>query len=140
MMSWTDQEMCLSVLARLYARVRRVGSDRLEPLERAVLDAARRTCNAADGVAERARRWRPPASAELMRRTTVAAGGGCSYCLDEMTLEQGSPKEATIDHLVPRCKGGTDDPANLVIACRSCNSRKGGRTPEQAGMRLMASL
>jgi len=35
------------------------------------------------------------------------------------------------DHVVPVCQGGTDDVDNLVLACNSCNSRKGGRTPEQ---------
>ncbi len=30
-----------------------------------------------------------------------------------------------VDHLIPIARGGTDDPANLVAACRSCNARKG---------------
>jgi 5-methylcytosine-specific restriction endonuclease McrA len=36
-----------------------------------------------------------------------------------------------------RCLGGTDELENLVMACRDCNIRKGGRTPEQAGMVLL---
>ncbi|GAB4332615.1 MAG: HNH endonuclease [Calditrichia bacterium] len=43
----------------------------------------------------------------------------------------------TIDHVVPKQFGGKDDWENLVIACQSCNHRKGNRTPEQAGMRLL---
>jgi 5-methylcytosine-specific restriction endonuclease McrA len=43
----------------------------------------------------------------------------------------------TIDHKVPQTKGGTNDDSNLVVACKRCNSRKGARTPEQAGMRLI---
>lgn len=39
-----------------------------------------------------------------------------------------------IDHVVPVCQGGTDAPDNLVASCASCNMKKGGRTPEQAGM------
>lgn len=34
---------------------------------------------------------------------------------------------ATIDHVIPLCKGGSDDLENLVIACMSCNSRKGSK-------------
>lgn len=37
----------------------------------------------------------------------------------------------TLDHVMPRSRGGSSDPANLVPACRSCNSRKGARTPEE---------
>ncbi len=42
----------------------------------------------------------------------------------------------SVDHVVPRCQGGTDDIENLVVACMACNRRKGGRTPQQAGMVL----
>lgn len=56
-------------------------------------------------------------------------GRACRYC--------GSAEAPTIDHVRPRCQGGGDGPDNLVVACRSCNSRKGGRTPEQAGMVLL---
>lgn len=54
----------------------------------------------------------------------------CAYCgtrSDRMT----------IDHVVPLSLGGDSHPSNLVPACSSCNSRKGGRTPEQAGMVLV---
>jgi hypothetical protein len=55
-------------------------------------------------------------------------GSACRYC--------GSSSRLTIDHVHPRKQGGSDDAANLAVACRSCNSKKGGRTPEQAGMTL----
>jgi hypothetical protein len=55
-------------------------------------------------------------------------GNTCSYC--------GLECVPTIDHVVPRSRGGDDTPSNLVVACRSCNSRKGARTPEEAGMVL----
>jgi hypothetical protein len=42
----------------------------------------------------------------------------------------------SIDHLTPRCQGGETSWRNCVAACLSCNQRKGGRTLEQAGMRL----
>jgi hypothetical protein len=55
-------------------------------------------------------------------------GEVCRYC--------GRTENLSVDHVVPRCQGGGDQLENLVVACRSCNSRKGGRTPEQAGMVL----
>lgn len=42
-----------------------------------------------------------------------------------------------IDHVLPVHFGGTSDPENLVLACDNCNARKGWKTLEQAGMRLL---
>lgn len=56
-------------------------------------------------------------------------GHRCRYC--------GATDDLTIDHLIPRCRGGNDKPSNLVVACRSCNSSKGARTPNEAGMTLL---
>lgn len=56
-------------------------------------------------------------------------GNKCRYC--------GSTDRLTVDHVIPRVMGGSDCATNLVVACRSCNSSKGGRTPDQAGMRLL---
>lgn len=47
-----------------------------------------------------------------------------------------SSRATTVDHVVPLCQGGKTSWQNLVAACLSCNQFKGGRTPEQAGMRL----
>lgn len=47
-----------------------------------------------------------------------------------------SRRATTVDHVVPRCQGGTNTWNNLVACCRECNALKGGRTPEQAGMQL----
>lgn len=55
-------------------------------------------------------------------------GNACRYC--------GRSGRLSIDHLIPRCQGGGDGEENLVVACWDCNSRKRGRTPEQAGMSL----
>ena len=44
----------------------------------------------------------------------------------------------TRDHVMPLSKGGRDIWENVVSACFHCNSRKGGRTPQQAGMPLLA--
>jgi len=56
----------------------------------------------------------------------------CQYCGDQ------PPKsELTIDHVVPRVQGGDTTWENVVCACKSCNLRKGARTPSQANMRLL---
>jgi HNH endonuclease len=51
----------------------------------------------------------------------------CRYC--------GAAADS-VDHVVPRRKGGSHDDDNLVAACRMCNSRKQHRTPDEAGMQL----
>lgn len=57
----------------------------------------------------------------------------CMYC------GQRYPKsELTRDHVTPMSGGGGDVWTNVVAACRRCNNHKGGRTPEQAGMQLLA--
>jgi len=53
----------------------------------------------------------------------------CQYC--------GSTRRLTIDHIVPRCRGGGDSWENLVVACSSCNTKKGDTPLEQTGMRLL---
>ena len=66
----------------------------------------------------------------------VRGGATCRYCRRALRNHGQARDGATWDHVVPVCQGGTDDETNLVIACRYCNSKKGGRTPEQAGMVL----
>lgn len=59
----------------------------------------------------------------------------CRYCgLTVNWADRRGAQGGTYDHVTPR---GDDSLENLVVACRSCNSRKGGRTPEQAGMPLL---
>jgi len=52
----------------------------------------------------------------------------CQYC--------GARSKLTIDHVIPRSKGGTDSWENLVVACSSCNTKKGSMFLEQTGMKL----
>ncbi len=59
----------------------------------------------------------------------------CLYCGQ---VGNGRGVTLTRDHVVPRVQGGRDTWENVVTACRVCNGRKGGRTPEQAGMPLLA--
>jgi 5-methylcytosine-specific restriction endonuclease McrA len=52
----------------------------------------------------------------------------CQYC--------GSTSDLTFDHVVPEAQGGAKNWTNIVTACLECNTRKGSRTPEEAGMFL----
>lgn len=58
-------------------------------------------------------------------------GGRCQFC-----GRKPKPDEITVDHLVPRSRGGISCFENCVLACIFCNLKKAGRTPEEAGMRL----
>ena len=53
----------------------------------------------------------------------------CQYCGKET-------RQLTIDHVIPRYRGGQHTWENVVSACIACNRRKAGRTPEEAGMKL----
>ncbi len=54
----------------------------------------------------------------------------CQYCGKET-------HQLTLDHIIPRYRGGEHTWENVVSACISCNRRKAGRTPKEAGMRLI---
>jgi len=57
----------------------------------------------------------------------------CLYCGQQFARQM-----LTRDHVLPLSRGGQDLWENVVTACFQCNSRKGGRTPQQAGMPLLA--
>ena len=57
----------------------------------------------------------------------------CQYCGRKPLV-----KDLNLDHVKPRSQGGTATWENLVTSCRRCNFRKGGLTPEGAGMRLLS--
>lgn len=56
----------------------------------------------------------------------------CQYCGTQLPKSQ-----LTIDHVVPQSRKGADTWENLTVACVPCNVRKGNRTPDEAGMRLL---
>jgi 5-methylcytosine-specific restriction endonuclease McrA len=62
---------------------------------------------------------------EIFRRDSYT----CQYCGKKTT-------KLTIDHVMPRHRGGEHTWTNLVAACPACNRRKGGRTPREANMAL----
>lgn len=43
----------------------------------------------------------------------------------------------TVDHIIPKARGGTDSWENMVCACTSCNNKKGNRTPSEANLRML---
>ena len=68
----------------------------------------------------------------LTRKNIIKRDGGlCQYCGCKAEL-------MTVDHVVPKIRGGKDVWENLVASCQRCNNRKGQRTPEQAKMKLLS--
>ena len=57
-------------------------------------------------------------------------GHSCQYC--------GKKDHLTLDHVIPKSKGGETSWKNLVTACSRCNSNKGDRTPTEANMKLQS--
>ncbi|MHB8492553.1 MAG: HNH endonuclease [Solirubrobacteraceae bacterium] len=66
---------------------------------------------------------------KITRRAVFARDGwACQYC--------GSRSNLTVDHVIPRSKGGPSSWENIVASCGPCNRRKGDRLLAQAGMKL----
>jgi 5-methylcytosine-specific restriction endonuclease McrA len=73
-------------------------------------------------------------SLPVSRRTVLARDQyTCQYCSKQPTR-----KDLTIDHVLPRSRGGEAIWTNVVTACLGCNNRKGNRTPEEARMKLLS--
>lgn len=71
----------------------------------------------------------PYKSVMLTRHNIFRRDGNCCvYC--------GDSRDLTLDHVLPKSKGGPTNWNNLVTACKRCNSRKGNATPEEANMPL----
>lgn len=87
-----------------------------------------------------------PATIRLNSRVSVKSGPprfrkkvlfnrddwSCQYCSKK--LGRGS---VTIDHIVPKCKGGKTTWKNCVVCCKMCNKNKGPQSPQEAGMQLI---
>ncbi|MFN0010054.1 MAG: HNH endonuclease [Phycisphaerales bacterium] len=75
----------------------------------------------------------PAQQVKLNRRNLFARDRNqCQYCGRFFPTN-----DLSIDHVLPRSLGGGDSWDNLVCACIRCNARKGGRTPEQAHMKMV---
>lgn len=82
------------------------------------------------GLAEVRNQYVPP----LNNRTLFKRDANlCLYCGIQFQT-----RDLTRDHITPLSQGGRDRWRNVATACRRCNNHKGGRTPEQAGMQLIA--
>jgi 5-methylcytosine-specific restriction endonuclease McrA len=65
----------------------------------------------------------------------------CGYCgVKSGMMNRGkvlNKNDFSIDHIIPRSRGGKDTWTNTICACAACNHRKGNRLPHEAGMRLL---
>ncbi len=76
---------------------------------------------------------RPAGRVKFNRRNLFARDENrCQYCGRHQPVS-----ELSLDHVMPRSRGGESSWTNVVVACTGCNARKGGRTPAEAGMRLV---
>lgn len=73
-------------------------------------------------------RWMHRRSSLCTKSAIKARDQMCAYC---------GGKAETVDHVLPRSRGGTLTWDNAVAACVRCNHRKADRTPEEAGMTLL---
>jgi 5-methylcytosine-specific restriction endonuclease McrA len=75
----------------------------------------------------------PRRTVKFNRRNIFARDGNrCQYCGRRFPSS-----ELSLDHVVPRSRGGASTWENMVCACTRCNARKGGRLPGEAGMKLI---
>jgi 5-methylcytosine-specific restriction endonuclease McrA len=76
----------------------------------------------------------PKSTVRFNRKNLFARDGyRCQYCGQTRPMSQ-----LSLDHVVPRSQGGKTTWENVVCSCTGCNSRKGGRTPQEAAMRLLS--
>ena len=74
----------------------------------------------------------PRHSRPLSRKNIFLRDGyTCQYCQNTFPASQ-----LTLDHVIPRSRGGPTSWENLVTCCIECNKKKGDQTPEEAGMKL----
>jgi 5-methylcytosine-specific restriction endonuclease McrA len=77
----------------------------------------------------------PQTTLRFNRRNIFARDGHqCQYCGRGLPSQQMS-----LDHVIPRSRGGETSWENIVCSCVDCNTRKGGRTPQEARMKLIAT-
>lgn len=80
-------------------------------------------------VAKKVRKGLSPTKLNIAIRDSYT----CQYCCDELE----SLSDCTLDHVIPKSRGGQNTWENLVTACGHCNRKKANNTPAEAGMTLM---
>ena len=73
------------------------------------------------------RRHRPYNHPSIRSLVWDMTDGRCAYC----GVQTNPFRDFTVDHIMPRCQGGTDDLTNLLPCCAACNSAKGGMDPQR---------
>lgn len=77
-------------------------------------------------------KYNPFRRVELNRRNLFKRDkNSCVYC--------GSKEELTIDHVMPKSRGGRTTWDNVVTACHKCNNKKDNKTPEEAGLKMKSN-
>ena len=77
------------------------------------------------------RKWRQP---RFRKRVLFNRDNWrCQYCNTPLVA-----KTVTIEHVLPSSRGGHTSWTNCVTACKPCNRKKGSKTPEEAGMKLLS--
>jgi 5-methylcytosine-specific restriction endonuclease McrA len=76
--------------------------------------------------------WRKRSAPFNRRNVLIRDRHICQYCSERFTSQ-----ELTYEHVLPRSRGGATSWLNISMACVPCNQRKGNRTPEEAGMKLI---
>lgn len=104
------------------------------------LDTVARFCSLKCANDAQGRAETPRNAFKIGRRARFAIYEACDWtcqlCLSPVRPDEDSnhPRYPTLDHIVPRARGGSDDPENLRLACRQCNTRRGtniGWTPTE---------
>jgi len=75
-------------------------------------------------------KWKAGAKPKAARRWRVKTlikkyDGKCAHCNVSVIFDHRHPKQASVDHIVPLSKSGTEDFKNLQLLCRKCNNIKG---------------
>lgn len=75
----------------------------------------------------------PQEKVKLTRKAVIVRDNNtCQYCGKKFATSK-----LSIDHIIPRSRGGKSTWSNVVAACSNCNMKKAGKTPEEAGMKLI---
>jgi 5-methylcytosine-specific restriction endonuclease McrA len=109
------------------------GVAQAEEMNHAEVHSASNTVSVPSVIRLLAYRHIPQQSRALSRKNILLRDRNtCQFCGHQFPAS-----ELTLDHVLPRSRGGHSSWENLVACCYTCNNRKGDRTPEEAGLRLV---